>query len=619
MTTPAPVSTEKTPESTAPAQAAPAAAGSAAAPAAPADELPPFDAFDLDPAVLAAVKDLGYETPSQIQAQTIPLLISGRDVIGLAQTGTGKTAAFALPVLSHLAHAGRASEGPFALVLTPTRELALQVAEAFTSFAAHLPDFSVLPIYGGQSYGPQLGGLRRGAQVVVGTPGRVIDHLKRGSLKLGDLRHLVLDEADEMLKMGFQEDIEEIFAQAGTARQVALFSATMPKSIHRITGQYLNDPAEVRVKSKTTTGANIRQRFLTVMHSHKLDALTRILEVEEYDGIIMFVRTKQATEELADKLRARGLSAAAINGDIPQQARERTVEQLRSGAIDILVATDVAARGLDVERISLVVNYDIPHDTESYVHRIGRTGRAGRSGEAILFVTPRENHLLRQIEKATRQRVEQLTLPTVEQLTSTRIERFQNRITEALSGLDLSEVRPVIEQYEQVHDVPAKEIAAALAVLLLDGESLTAQPLPEPKRKQREDRGERGERGPRGPRSREGMRTYRLAVGRNERVQPGGIVGALANEGGLTSGQIGHIDIRSNHSLVDLPDDLPQSVFDRLSGTRVQGKRIDLRPDTGRPGRSFPKKNFDKGPGEGRKFRQERDGKKGFYRGGKGR
>ncbi|MCK1803696.1 DEAD/DEAH box helicase [Brevibacterium sp. R8603A2] len=616
MTTPAPVSTEKTPESTAPAQAAPAEAGSAAAPAAPADELPPFDAFDLDPAVLAAVKDLGYETPSQIQAQTIPLLTSGRDVIGLAQTGTGKTAAFALPVLSHLAHAGRASEGPFALVLTPTRELALQVAEAFTSFAAHLPDFSVLPIYGGQSYGPQLGGLRRGAQVVVGTPGRVIDHLKRGSLKLGDLRHLVLDEADEMLKMGFQEDIEEIFAQAGTARQVALFSATMPKSIHRITGQYLNDPAEVRVKSKTTTGANIRQRFLTVMHSHKLDALTRILEVEEYDGIIMFVRTKQATEELADKLRARGLSAAAINGDIPQQARERTVEQLRSGAIDILVATDVAARGLDVERISLVVNYDIPHDTESYVHRIGRTGRAGRSGEAILFVTPRENHLLRQIEKATRQRVEQLTLPTVEQLTSTRIERFQNRITEALSGLDLSEVRPVIEQYEQVHDVPASEIAAALAVLLLDGESLTAQPLPEPKRKQREDRGERG---PRGPRSREGMRTYRLAVGRNERVQPGGIVGALANEGGLTSGQIGHIDIRSNHSLVDLPDDLPQSVFDRLSGTRVQGKRIDLRPDTGRPGRSFPKKNFDKGPGEGRKFRQERDGKKGFYRGGKGR
>nr|WP_101649807.1 DEAD/DEAH box helicase [Brevibacterium ihuae] len=595
----------------------PAPTDSAAAGTAPvAEELPPFDSFDLDPAVLAAVADLGYETPSQIQAQTIPLLTSGRDVIGLAQTGTGKTAAFALPVLSHLAHAGRAQEGPFALVLTPTRELALQVAEAFTSFAAHLPDFSVLPIYGGQSYGPQLGGLKRGAQVVVGTPGRVIDHLKRGSLKLGDLRHLVLDEADEMLKMGFQEDIEEIFAQAGTARQVALFSATMPKSIHRITGQYLTDPAEVRVKSKTTTGANIRQRFLTVMHSHKLDALTRILEVESYDGIIMFVRTKQATEELADKLRARGLSASAINGDIPQQARERTVEQLRSGAIDILVATDVAARGLDVERISLVVNYDIPHDTESYVHRIGRTGRAGRSGEAILFVTPRENHLLRQIEKATRQRVEPLTLPTVEQLTSTRIERFQNRITEALSTLDLAEVRPVIEQYEQAHDVPASEIAAALAVLLLDGESLTAQPLPEPKaRKQREDRGDRG---PRSPRSREGMRTYRLAVGRNERVQPGGIVGALANEGGLTSGQIGHIDIRSNHSLVDLPDDLPQTVFDRLANTRVQGKRIDLRPDTGRPGRPFKKKSFDKQPGEGRKFRQEPGGRKGFYRGGKG-
>ncbi|GAA4285332.1 DEAD/DEAH box helicase [Brevibacterium daeguense] len=572
------------------------------------DELPLFSEFDLDEKVLAAVSDLGYERPSPIQAQTIPLLTAGRDVIGLAQTGTGKTAAFALPVLSHLAHAGRADDGPFALVLTPTRELALQVAEAFTSFATHLPDFSVLPIYGGQSYGPQLSGLRRGAQVVVGTPGRVIDHLKRGSLRLGSLQHLVLDEADEMLKMGFQEDIEEIFAATGTERQVALFSATMPQSIHRITGKYLDNPAEVRVKSKTTTGANIRQRFLTIMHSHKLDALTRILEVEEYDGIIMFVRTKQATEELADKLRARGLSAAAINGDIPQQARERTVEQLRSGAIDILVATDVAARGLDVERISLVVNYDIPHDTESYVHRIGRTGRAGRSGEAILFVTPRENHLLRAIEKATRQKVEPLKLPTVEELTNNRIERFQQRITDALATLDLTEVRPVIEQYQQIHDVPADEIASALAALLLDGDTLTAQPLPEPKARNQRDRNERSDRGPRAPRSREGMRTYRIAVGRNDRVAPGGIVGAIANEGGLTSGQIGHIDIRSNHTLVDLPDDLPQSVFDRLSSTRVQGKRIDLRVDSGRPGRSFPKKNFDKGPGDNRNFRGDKRG-----------
>ncbi|MYM19948.1 DEAD/DEAH box helicase [Brevibacterium sp. 5221] len=572
-----------------------------------------FSDFHLDPLVAAAVTDLGYETPSPIQEQTIPLLLEGRDVIGLAQTGTGKTAAFALPLLSDIAHDGRAENGPFALILTPTRELALQVAEALTSFAAHLPDFSVLPIYGGQSYGPQLAGLKRGAQVVVGTPGRVIDHLKRGSLKLASLRHLVLDEADEMLKMGFAEDIEEIFSAVGDSAQVALFSATMPSSIHRITGKYLNDPAEVRVKGKTATGANIRQRFLTVNHTHKLEALTRILEVEQYDGIILFVRTKQETEELADKLRARGFSAAAINGDIPQQARERTVEALRDGSIDILVATDVAARGLDVERISLVVNYDIPTDTESYVHRIGRTGRAGRSGEAILFVTPRESRLLASIERATKQKVEPLTLPTVEQLTNTRTEKFTQRIADAMTTLDLSEVRPVIEAYEQAHDVPASEIAAALAVLLLDGDTLRATPLPEPKGKPargeggRGDRGDRGERGGRPPRSREGMQTYRLAVGRNERVNPGGIVGAIANEGGLSSAQIGHIDIRSNHTLVDLPSDLSRDVLDRLSHTKVQGRRIDLRPDSGRPGRPFKKRGDDRREGGGRSFKGERD------------
>ena len=575
-------------------------------------ELGTFNDFFLDPMVLAAVKDLGYETPSPIQEQTIPLLLSGRDVIGLAQTGTGKTAAFALPLLSDIADAGRADNGPLGLILTPTRELALQVAEALTSFAAHLPDFSVLPIYGGQSYGPQLAGLRRGAQVVVGTPGRVIDHLKRGSLKLGSLRHLVLDEADEMLKMGFADDIEEIFSTVGDGAQVALFSATMPASINRIAGKYLNNPAEVRVKGKTTTGANIRQRYLSVMHSHKLDALTRILEVEEYDGIIMFVRTKQATEELADKLRARGFSASAINGDIPQQARERTVEALRSGDIDILVATDVAARGLDVERISLVVNYDIPHDTESYVHRIGRTGRAGRSGEAILFVTPRESRLLSSIERATKQKVEALTLPTVEQLTTTRTEKFMQRISDALATQDLSEMRPVIEAYEQEHNVPASEIAAALAVIVLDGESLKALPLPEAKGKPaRGDRGDRGDRPARPPRSRDGMQTYRLAVGRNERVNPGGIVGAIANEGGLSSAQIGHIDIRSNHTLVDLPNDLSEGTLDRLSHTKVQGKRIDLRPDTGRPGRpAFKKRGDDRRPGEGRSFHGDRDSRR---------
>ena len=548
---------------------------------------PRFSELGLHPLVLKAVEAQGYEVPTPIQAETIPTLLSGRDVIGLAQTGTGKTAAFALPALSDLAEAGRADDGPFALVLTPTRELAIQVAEAFTSYATELSDFSVLPIYGGQAYGPQLAGLRRGAQVVVGTPGRVIDHLKKGSLKLGSLKHLILDEADEMLKMGFAEDIEEIFSQVGPDRQVALFSATMPTSIHRITGKYLDDPKEVRIAAKSQTGANIRQRYFMVQHSHKLDALTRILEVEEYEGIIMFVRTKQATEELAEKLRARGFKTAAINGDIPQQARERTIDQLREAKIDILVATDVAARGLDVERITLVVNYDIPHDTESYVHRIGRTGRAGRSGEAILFVTPRETHLLRQIEKATRQRVEKLEMPTVEQLTNSRVARFAGRITEARTGSDLTEVRQVIEDYIQTHDVPASEVAAALAVLLLDGDSLTAEPLPEPK--------PRANRSERGPRSNAGMRTYRIAVGRNDRVQPGGIVGAIANEGGLTSAQIGAIDIRATHSLVDLPENLPEATLSKLSRTKIQGRPIDIRPDKGRPGRPYQKRSHDGG------------------------
>ena len=568
-------------------------------------ESPQFSEFDLHPSVLAAISDLGFESPSPIQAQTIPLLLEGRDVIGLAQTGTGKTAAFALPMLTHLTDAGRADDGPFALILTPTRELAIQVAEALTSFAANLPDFSVLPIYGGQSYTPQLAGLKRGAQVVVGTPGRVIDHLKRGSLKLQNLRHMVLDEADEMLKMGFQEDIEEIFAASGSARQVALFSATMPSSIHRITGQYLEDPAEVRIKQATATGANIRQRFLTVMHSNKLDALTRILEVEEADGIIMFVRTKQATEELSEKLRARGMRAAAINGDIPQQARERTVEALRSGSIDILVATDVAARGLDVERISLVVNYDIPLDTESYVHRIGRTGRAGRTGEAILFVTPREQRMLRSIEKATRQKVEPLTLPTVDELADSRTQKFKEQISEALASTDLSELRPVIDAYELEHDVPAADIAAALAALVLGTSTLKPEPLPEPKA--RPDRNERA-------RTAEGMTTYRIAVGRNERVNPGAIVGAIANEGGITNKQIGHINIRSNHSLIDLPEDLDPAVLDRLKNTKIQGKRIDIRVDTGRPGRPFKRK--DRKAGSDRPFKRGGRGFRNDKRGG---
>ena len=424
---------------------------------------------------MAAIRDVGYETPSPIQAATIPPLLTGQDVVGLAQTGTGKTAAFAIPILMRLDVSARK---PQALILAPTRELAIQVAEAFGRYSAHIPGLHVLPIYGGQAYGVQLSGLRRGAHVVVGTPGRVIDHLAKGTLDLSELEFLVLDEADEMLKMGFQEDVERILADTPDSKQVALFSATMPSAIRKISKQYLHNPVEITVKAKTATASNITQRWVQVAHQRKLDALTRILEVESFEAMIMFVRTKQATEELAEKLRARGFSAAAINGDIVQAQRERTIGQLKSGALDILVATDVAARGLDVDRISHVVNYDIPHDTESYVHRIGRTGRAGRTGEALLFVAPRERHLLKAIERATRQPLTEMQLPSVEDVNAQRVEKFADSITETLGSENLSLFRKLIEDYEREHDVPLADIAAALAVLSRDGEEFLMKPEP---------------------------------------------------------------------------------------------------------------------------------------------
>lgn len=557
-----------------------------------------FTDLGLDGRVLAALEKVGYEKPSPIQAQTIPLLLDGKDVMGLAQTGTGKTAAFAVPALSRLAELADingSTKDTQVLVLAPTRELALQVAEAFTSYATEMEDFTVLPVYGGSPYGPQLNGLRRGAQVVVGTPGRVIDHLKRGSLDLSNLQYLVLDEADEMLRMGFQEAVEEIFEQTPETKQVALFSATMPKSIRKIADQYLNDPQEVRVKSKTTTSANIKQRYMQVMHSHKLEAMTRVLEVGEYDGIIVFVRTKKETEELADKLKARGYQAAAINGDIPQNLRERTVESLRDGRIDILIATDVAARGLDVERISLVVNFDIPHDTESYVHRIGRTGRAGRDGEAILFMTPREKYMLRQIEKATRQPVEQMHMPSVEDVNENRKSRFAQQITDTIETEDLSVFREIITAYENEHDVDPLEIAAAIAVIAQEGRPFFAEETIDHKKfRDRDDRGDRGERGNRKERRQEeGMVDYKLNVGRSSRVNPGMIVGALTNEGGLNGKQIGSIDIRDHFSIVGLPEDLPRDFFDRLEDTQINGEFINIKRDRG------PK-------GGGRKF--DRDG-----------
>src|SRR6187455_3395002 len=395
--------------------------------------------------VLSAVASVGYEAPSPIQAATIPPMMAGRDVVGLAQTGTGKTAAFALPILSRL---DLSQKKPQALVLAPTRELALQVCEAFEKYAAGSPGIKVLPVYGGQGYGVQLSALRRGVHVVVGTPGRIMDHLEKGTLDLTELRFLVLDEADEMLNMGFAEDVETILADTPEDKNVALFSATMPAQIRRISKQYLNNPEEITVKNKTSTAPNITQRYLLVSYPQKIDALTRILEVENFEGMIVFVRTKNETETLAEKLRARGFSAAAINGDIAQAQRERTVNQLKSAKLDILVATDVAARGLDVERISHVVNYDIPTDTESYVHRIGRTGRAGRSGDAISFVTPRERYLLKIIEKATRQPLTQMQLPSVEDVNTTRLARFDDAITTALQQTDRIEgFRDIIKHY----------------------------------------------------------------------------------------------------------------------------------------------------------------------------
>ena len=536
-----------------------------------------FEDLQIHPAVLKAVLDVGYESPSAIQAATIPPLMAGTDVVGLAQTGTGKTAAFAIPILSRIDTASKQTQ---ALVLAPTRELALQVAEAFGRYAAHLPRITVLPIYGGQSYTVQLAGLRRGAQVVVGTPGRVIDHLERGTLDLSHLDYLVLDEADEMLQMGFAEDVERILADTPEYKQVALFSATMPPAIRRITGKYLHDPVEVAVKSKTATAENITQRYVQVAGPRKMDALTRILEVEDFEAMIVFVRTKQATEEVAEKLRARGFSAAAINGDVPQAVRERTITALKNGSIDILVATDVAARGLDVERISHVLNYDIPHDPESYVHRIGRTGRAGRSGTALLFVSPRERHLLKSIEKVTRQPVTEVELPSVEDVNAQRVEKFRDSITDAIGGPGFDTFRRLVEGYERDNDVPMADIAAALAVLSRDGaEFLMTEPPPE-KRKERPDKPER-ERGPR--KVRDDLATYRIAVGKRHKVNPGAIVGAIANEGGLHRSDFGHISIKLDHSLVELPARLPRETWKKLENTRIQGVLIDLKLDRGRP------------------------------------
>ena len=555
-----------------------------------------FAQMELKPSLLKALNGLGYELPTAIQSQTIPLLLAGRDVVGQAQTGTGKTAAFALPLLSNL---DLKLNAPQVLVLAPTRELAIQVAEAFKSYASQIKSFHVLPVYGGQEYGTQIRALQRGVHVIVGTPGRVMDHMRRGNINLDKLQALVLDEADEMLRMGFIDDVEWVLEQTPQQRQIALFSATMPNEIRRISKRYLRDPAEVTIRLKTTTAATIRQRYWPVSGTHKLDALTRILEAETIDAMLVFVRTKTASLEVAEKLEARGYRAVALNGDIAQKNRERIITQLKAGKLDILVATDVAARGLDVDRISHVINYDIPHDTEAYVHRIGRTGRAGRQGDAILFVAPREKRMLQAIETATRQQIDLMQLPSTDMVNNRRIEKFKQRISETLADEDLSLFRDLVTQYQQENDIDMVDIAAALAKQAQGNAPflLSARHNEKPARALERDSTEH-ERKPRGERSRAsqdeerkprrkaedfeqqpveaGMDRFRVEVGHNHKVKPGNIVGAIANEADIDSKFIGRINIFDDYSLVDLPENMPKELLTQLRQVRVVGQRLNI-------------------------------------------
>ncbi|WP_028864694.1 DEAD/DEAH box helicase [Psychromonas aquimarina] len=558
-----------------------------------------FSDLNLPESILKVVSELGYETPSPIQEQCIPHLLNGEDVLGLAQTGTGKTAAFALPLLANI---DISANHPQVLVLAPTRELAIQVAEAFQTYARHLRGFHVLPIYGGQSYDIQFKQLRRGPQVVVGTPGRIMDHLKRKTLDLSNLQALVLDEADEMLRMGFIDDVETIMKDMPETRQTALFSATMPDQIKRITKRYMNKPTEVKIKAKTSTVENIEQKCWIVRGVNKLDALTRMLETEEFDGVIIFARTKTATVELAEKLEARGYRSAALNGDMNQQTRERTIARLKSGGLDILVATDVAARGLDVERLSLVVNYDIPTDTESYVHRIGRTGRAGRKGKAILFAAPRERRLLKAIERATRQEITIMDLPTRDEVTKTRISNFEAQVAAVCESEDLTFYRTLFEQIENNSELEEIDLVAALLYMAQKDKPLqpVEEKFVEPRSNDRFDRGDRNGRGRdrgdrRGDRGRDRaerggdkprgrgrptdveLETYRLDVGRSHGVQVKNIVGAIANEADINSRFIGDIKLSDDHSTIELPKGMPADTLKHLENVYVCKRQLKIK------------------------------------------
>ena len=593
-----------------------------------------FADLGLKAPILEALNDLGYEKPSPIQAECIPHLLSGRDVLGMAQTGSGKTAAFSLPLLNNIDPDLRA---PQILVLAPTRELAVQVAEAMTEFSKHMRGVNVVALYGGQRYDVQLRALRQGPQIVVGTPGRLLDHLKRGTLDLSKLSGLVLDEADEMLRMGFIEDVETIMAQIPEGHQTALFSATMPEAIRRITRRFMKEPQEVRIQSSVTTRPDISQSYWTVWGMRKNEALVRFLEAEDFDAAIIFVRTKNATLEVAEALERSGYSSAALNGDMNQSLREQTLERLKDGRLDILIATDVAARGLDVERISLVVNYDIPMDSESYVHRIGRTGRAGRAGRALLFVENRERRLLRNIERTMKLTIPEAELPNAELLGKRRLEKFAAKVQQQLESSDLDQYRALLSQIQPVaegEELDMETLAAALLKMAQGERSLIVPPdAPmRPKREFRdrddrfERRGDRNDRGPRGDRPERGgedrprrerrdageMELYRIEVGRDDGVEVRHIVGAIANEGDISSRYIGNIKLFGSHSTIELPKGMPGEVLQHFTRTRILNKPMNMqlmgdaqpRSDRGGErrggGRSFGGERREGGRSEGR-------------------
>ncbi|MBE3485609.1 MULTISPECIES: DEAD/DEAH family ATP-dependent RNA helicase [unclassified Enterobacter cloacae complex] len=604
-----------------------------------------FADLGLKAPILEALNDLGYEKPSPIQAECIPHLLSGRDVLGMAQTGSGKTAAFSLPLLNNIDPDLRA---PQILVLAPTRELAVQVAEAMTEFSKHMRGVNVVALYGGQRYDVQLRALRQGPQIVVGTPGRLLDHLKRGTLDLSKLSGLVLDEADEMLRMGFIEDVETIMAQIPEGHQTALFSATMPEAIRRITRRFMKEPQEVRIQSSVTTRPDISQSYWSVYGMRKNEALVRFLEAEDFDAAIIFVRTKNATLEVAEALERSGYNSAALNGDMNQALREQTLERLKDGRLDILIATDVAARGLDVERISLVVNYDIPMDSESYVHRIGRTGRAGRAGRALLFVENRERRLLRNIERTMKLTIPEAELPNAELLGKRRLEKFAAKVQQQLESSDLDQYRALLSQIQPVaegEELDMETLAAALLKMAQGERSLIVPPdAPmRPKREFRdrddrfERRGDRNDRGPRGDRPERGgedhprrerrdageMELYRIEVGRDDGVEVRHIVGAIANEGDISSRYIGNIKLFGSHSTIELPKGMPGEVLQHFTRTRILNKPMNMqllgdaqpRPDRGGErrggGRGFGGERREGGRSEsrgseGRRFSGER-------------